>query len=119
MKLFIRSTFALAVLCGPALAQKANEGPTYISREQADEDFAFAGEYLGWQKLQGSDRGSQRIGVQVIPLGGGKFTAVKYLGGLPGDGWMRGQRILLDGERTTDVVALKGHVTSLVVAPEE
>jgi hypothetical protein len=119
MKLFIRTTFALAVLCGPALAQKANEGPTYISREQADEDFAFAGEYLGWQKLQGSDRGSQRIGVQVIPLGGGKFTAVKYLGGLPGDGWMRGQRILLDGERTTDVVALKGHVTSLVVAPDE
>ena len=118
MKLFLRSALAFAVLGAPALAQKADEGPTYTSRDKADDDFAYAGEYLGWQKLQGSDRGSQRIGVQVVPLGNGKFTAVKYLGGLPGDGWLRGQRIILDGERTNDVVALKGDVTSLVVGPD-
>jgi hypothetical protein len=120
MKPLVRSTLAFALLCTPALAQqRANEGPTYTSPDKADEDFAFAGEFLGWQRLQGSPRGSERIGVQVVALGNGKFTAVKYLGGLPGDGWLRGQRIILDGERTSDVVLLKGKVTSLVVSPDE
>lgn len=119
MKPLVRSTLAFALLCSSALAQRTNEGPTYTSPEQADEDFAFAGEFLGWQRPQGAPRGSQRIGVQVVALGNGKFTAVKYLGGLPGDGWLRGQRILLDGERTSDVVSLKGNVTSLVVSPDE
>ncbi|QDT55738.1 hypothetical protein Pan44_37850 [Caulifigura coniformis] len=119
MTLILRSALAFLVLSASAYAQNAKDGPTYTSPDKADGDFAFAGEYLGWQQLQGDLRGSQRIGVQVVALGNGKFTAVKYLGGLPGDGWLRGQRILLDGERTAEGVALKGNVTSLLVSPEE
>ncbi len=119
MSLALRTFLACLLLCAPAFAQRAKEGPTYTSIEEADDDFAFSGEFLGWQQLHGSPRSSQRIGVQVVAQGDGKFMAVKYIGGLPGDGWMRGQRILLDGERTGDVVALKGDVTSLVVAAEE
>jgi hypothetical protein len=132
MTLIFRSGVLFAVLCSPVFAQRDSqaekdrkereriekEGPVYTSPDQADEDFDFAGEYLGWQQLQGSLRGSQRIGVQVIALGKGKFTAVKYLGGLPGDGWLRGQRIVLDGERTSDGVLLKGKVTSLLVSAD-
>lgn len=119
MSLALRSALSFLVLCAPALAQKPKDGPTYTSPAEAGEDFAFAGEFQGWQQLEGSLRGSQRIGVQIVAQGEGKFTAVKYLGGLPGDGWLRGQRFILDGERTGEVVSLIGPVTSLVVAGEE
>ena len=115
------SLLAFLALGGVAFAQNAKDkdGPTYTSPDQADEDFAYAGEFLGWQRLLGTSRDSQRIGVQVVPQGKGKFAAVKYLGGLPGDGWMGGQRFLLEGERSGDAVLLKGAVTSLVVTPDE
>src|SRR5439155_6571534 len=43
-------------------------------------DFKVQGEYAG--ELRGN-----RIGCQVIALGGGAFQAVVLPGGLPGDGW--------------------------------
>jgi hypothetical protein len=110
-----RCLIVLLLLCAPALGQNPKEGPTYTSPQAADEDLTFAGEYLGWQQLQGSPRGSQRVGLQVVAMGNGEFNAVKYLGGLPGDGWLRGQRFLYTGERTADLVQLKGSITSLVV----
>ena len=36
------------------------------------------------------DDGKKKIAAQVIALGDKKFRAVVYLGGLPGDGWSRG-----------------------------
>lgn len=122
----LRCLAILLVTSAPAFAFSqtgksgtSKDGPTATSAQDADEDFPFAGEFSGDQQLQGSGRGSQRIGVQVVAMGKGMFTGVKYLGGLPGDGWLRGQRFLLEGERVGDVVSLKGKVTSLVVTPEE
>ncbi len=115
MTLAPRCVAAFLLLSAPLLAQPAKDGPTYTSPAEADEDFAFAGEYVGSQRLLGDPRGAERIGVQVIALGNGKFSAVKYLGGLPGDGWRGRERILLEGERAGDVVRMKGKVTSLVV----
>lgn len=51
-----------------------------MDRKQVDADYAIQGEYSG--KLDGN-----KTGVQVVALGGGKFDAVLYRGGLPGDGW--------------------------------
>jgi hypothetical protein len=54
------------------------------AQESLDEDFPFQGEYTG---LLGSGSESRKFGLQIIAIGNGKFRAVAYNGGLPGDGW--------------------------------
>ena len=58
-------------------------------------DPAKAGEDLDYQ-IQGEYKGSG-FGAQVISLSGGKFCAVIYEGGLPGAGWVHGNKIILHG----------------------
>ena len=108
----------LAALCGLGLtlgsmpkvraADEDKDGPVYTDPAQADEDFAFQGEYRGYQQARPSSRSSEPVGLQVVALGDGKFSAVKYYGGLPGEGWFGGQRFEISGERLGDVVHLHG-----------
>jgi hypothetical protein len=44
-----------------------------------DADYAIQGEYSGMM-------GGKKMGVQIIALGDGKFDAVGFEGGLPGEG---------------------------------
>lgn len=72
----------LLALALPALAfaadpkKKAYDDPKTVD----DPDFKLQGEYSG------TYMGDKKIGVQIIALGGGKFSAVSWPGGLPGDG---------------------------------
>lgn len=64
-------------------------GKAYTSPEEAtqkDPDFVRQGEYVG-----------DKVGVQVIALGHGKFRAVSYTGGLPGQGWDGGEKKTQEG----------------------
>ncbi len=72
-----------------------------------DPDFAFQGEYLGeGRPAKGKP---ETVGAQVIALGGGKFQAVIYRGGLPGQGWRRGdERFTMEGQRQQNFVRLEG-----------
>jgi hypothetical protein len=88
----VRLTFALLCLVSAGIAR--GEGPKYTDPDKTDSDFAIQGEYSG--RLVMRD-GEARFGVQIIALGQGKFQAVAFPGGLPGDGW--------SGERRTDPVA--------------
>lgn len=112
----MQRVFAAAILwsvfvLGPVDGRAADDGlPVYTDPQHVDDDFAFQGEYRGWQRsLPQSDRSSEKIGLQVIARGDGKFEAMKYPGGLPGGGWARGgNRYVLHGERTNDTVKLNG-----------
>ena len=70
-----------------------------------DPDFAVQGEYTGEIK---TEDGALRLGVQVIALGGGKFNAVGYISGLPGDGWDGSLRPSAMGETVDGVTTFVG-----------
>lgn len=80
-----------ALLASPGLLPLATlsanaQERTFATPEAAaeDPDFALQGEYSGTVT---TDSGDIKIGVQVVALGQGKFQAVGFVGGLPGDGW--------------------------------
>ncbi len=62
------------------------KAPAFTDAQSAGVEFELQGEYLG--EVQGENE-KQKVGVQVIALGDGKFRAMGLIGGLPGDGWTR------------------------------
>lgn len=85
-----------ALLGGLVITSALVAGPTYTDPEKTDADFAYQGEYSG--KIKDDQGNEQTVGVQVIALGKGKFHAVGYVGGLPGDGWNKEEKVEADGE---------------------
>lgn len=92
-----RATRGILALGVVALAAQfaAAEGPKYADPKQVDADFSLQGEYIG---LVGGEGDKQKLGVQVIALGKGRFEAVGYFGGLPGDGWNGEKALRAQGE---------------------
>jgi hypothetical protein len=71
----------------------------------AGDDFAVQGEYSGVACWQGW---RQSVGLQVVAQGDGKFEALLYAGGLPGNGYGGGTRTKLGGGRDGASVVLTG-----------
>lgn len=80
-----------------AISVSAFAQDTFLTIEDAGDDYRIQGEYTGAIE---SDGEKVPLGVQVIALGDGKFDAVVYVGGLPGAGWDGSDKIR--GQGTTE-----------------
>lgn len=83
----------------------ADDSPVFLTPEEAGEDYALQGEFVGWTKSS-RDGDVRKAGLQVVALGDNQFGAAGYSGGLPGDGWFGGERQLFTGDRQGEVVEL-------------
>lgn len=72
-----------------------------LTAAEADADFNFQGEYSGFVDINGV---KIKHGAQVIALGNGKFQGVGYPGGLPGDGFIGGEKLSGTAELKGDQV---------------
>jgi hypothetical protein len=98
----------LLLITGLACGAAPKKYPETIDPTEAykDPDFSIQGEYQGTLTRDGKP---VAYGAQVIALGGGKFKAAVYEGGLPGAGWKRGgKESEMTGERKGQQVALVG-----------
>ena len=81
----LRTFLLLTILpLAPALAEKSRK-PFWndpVKAEKEDPDFSIQGEYSGTED-------GQKVGLQVIARGSGRFDATLYQGGLPGQGYDR------------------------------
>jgi 3-keto-disaccharide hydrolase len=116
----IRRAMAIAALAVVALsACSAADNPRGVWTDPKDPslpaDFKIQGEYSF-----GKD--SDKTGCQVIALGNGKFQAVLFTGGLPGDGWDGKNRSLLQGKLDGDKAVFEpasGKRNYLAQSPDE
>jgi hypothetical protein len=91
-------TWIALCLLGGGLLAAADTNPAYTNPAEAGPDFVIQGEYVG-------SAGEHRWGVQIVALGDGKFDLVGYKGGLPGDGWKRGDETKRGTGELKDAVA--------------
>jgi len=76
------------------------------SEAEVDGDFAIQGEYLG--QVRAVDGRPVVFGLQVVALGNGRFSALGYQDGLPGNGWDRENFMAWTGSREADALVLTG-----------
>lgn len=88
------------------------EKKSYLNEKDAGPDFATQGEYSGDITQDGQNL---KVGVQIIARGEGKFDAVAYPGGLPGDGWDGNEKIRTQGKTENGETKFEGdHATGIV-----
>lgn len=105
--------FVIALL--PASLIAAEKGKAITSLADVDQDFHVQGEYLG--SISDEHCRCRAVGIQVVAMGNGEFTAVEYEDGLPGYGWrIDGGRAKYAGKRDGDKVVLTGDKKQLEIA---
>jgi hypothetical protein len=91
----------------------ADDSGTLQNATLLDDDFFLQGEYAGFLH---ADSGTAAAGLQVVALGSGKFQAVEYPGGLPGNGWDGSTRRKFEGRIVSPGIAvLRGDARQLTL----
>lgn len=105
-----RTMLALAGCLLSGCLWAADGFQAFTDPAKAGPDFQKQGEYKGTLKV---DDQEIPLGAQIIALGDGKFRGVFFIGGLPGDGWKRGDQMLSVDSTTEDgVVTFTGDTGS-------
>ena len=92
----------------------ADKSEAFTDPAKAGPDYAVQGEYKG--ELKAEDQAIP-LGAQIIALGDGKFHGVFYVGGLPGEGWKRGDnKVETDSETKDGGVVFSGEGGSAKIA---
>jgi hypothetical protein len=99
-------------VCVCGTDSRAAEGPAVLSASEADADFAFQGEYSGSITVDGN---STTYGAHIVAMGKGRFRGVGYPGGLPGDGFLGGERIEGEGELKNGQVEFRNPDATAVI----
>lgn len=108
LRLLFCLTLTLASKSAEAQRREPPPKPPAITEiAAAGSDYWVQGEYAGWRTVPG--RGMEYTGLQVIALGDGKFDAVEYRGGLPGNGWDRTTKAKLSGQTENGTTSLAGN----------
>jgi hypothetical protein len=88
MKSFALLLPLLLLSPAPRAAESDPKNSTYLDAKSAGADYAAQGEYNNnWG------------GAQVVALGADSFWMVTYRGGLPGDGWDKESKTIVEGRR--------------------
>jgi hypothetical protein len=83
----------LMILAAANFCQAKGVEITDPAEAKKDPDFLVQGEYLGERAENADSAGKkEKVGAQVIALSKGQFDIVLYEGGLPGEGWRRGDK---------------------------
>ncbi len=96
---------ALAIFSAATISSQKTEKKKRVAISDASKagpDFAIQGEYSGEIV---HEENKEKVGVQVIALSGGKYRAVGYPGGLPGDGWDKKKKFAAEGTLKDGAVA--------------
>ncbi len=103
-----------AVFVGvPAYSFAADEFPTMTSLDEVDADFAYQGEYTG--TITTAPSRWESVGLQVVALGDGQFSAMLHSGGLPGAGFNRRENPKYTGSLEGGRVVFSSYPTRIVV----
>src|SRR5262249_25374599 len=96
----------LAALAGVMWAGSVGAEEAFTDPAKAGPDYAGQGEDKGPPSVGDDD---VILGAQVIALGDGKFRGEFFVGGLPGEGWQRGDMQLgVDGSTENGQVTFAG-----------
>lgn len=89
MSLQVPCLSALLVLAASTLFAADPNAVVFTDSAKAGVEYELQGEYVATVQTGEEDL---KVGVQIIALGEGNFRAVGFIGGLPGDGWSRGDK---------------------------
>lgn len=106
MSALVRSTFLAICTAATILssnAATAGRQPVYDDPKNTDADFPFVGEYVG--QIGGKEE-KLDWGVQVTAMGKGTFRVALHRGGLPGAGWDKSKRVVAEGKREGERLAV-------------
>ncbi len=105
----------VAMAAAPA-ADKDNRTAGTTDAGRADQDFALQGEFEG--KIPDADHKDRTVALQIRANGRGRFQALQFDGGLPGQTRHPHHPLFLLGKRSDDFLVLSGAPWGIFVHPD-